>query len=696
MKHIFNTLALLTLLTALFSCNKQDVGENPEPAPEQAALTLTIHGTEATSVTFSVTAADENLTWIGQIVGKEYFEMYKTDDELFNEDLKYYAYMANDAGVGIEEYLAGILIKGSHENLRYKGLDPETDYVIYVYGMSSEGNRTTPVFSKQLRTAEPYEGNITFEFEVSDEDADISVKIKPSHDGVAYYWNIITKDDLMEYGSDIAEAAVAFVEADILDLLEYEDISSRSEYYEWYSDMNETTSLIEGSAYTDYIIFAYKWDEDCNKVGDVAYTEYRTGGVSPSDNQITVELGEPTQSTIYLDIQTTNEDPYVLMAEPTSTFAGMSDDQIFESILARYGTYFIWNYIYNGSMAGTLRQMEPDTDYTLLIFGYKNGVMTTSMQKHEFRTLVAGNPEDCTFEFELIQAKPNSAYVRITPSDPSHWYYWLIYQADVTADYVKAQIKTTIDEWYYGNFDEFAYYELVQGQSEGEVIYLSPNTAYKVAAVIMDDETGEYLADVHFSEPFTTPEAVTADIEVEAGFDRFYDGDQIAEALPDYEIFKGHALVPVSIDIKGSYAEFYYTIFAYEEGLENPELFPDSMLHNSLMEYGINYQESTDFRAAWDTDLMIAAVALDYEGNFSTVYREKFRLSKSEASPADEFINSHKNAPKKVSSHIKETMGHRMQRNVIAGKKHSAIQSTKDIRDYLSRPAHDRQSGGLR
>lgn len=694
MKRILPTLVSMILIAVLFSCKKQD--GIPEPAPEQAELTLTLHRTEATSVTFSVTAADENLTWIGQIVGKEYFEMYKTDEELFNEDLKYYAYMAADSGVDIEEYLAGILIKGSHENLTHKGLSPETDYVIYVYGMSTDGNRTTPVFSKQLRTTEPYQGNITFEFEVSDKDADVAVKITPSHDGVAYYWNIITKDDLLEYGSDIAEAAVAFVEADIQDLLEYEEISSRSEYHEWYSDMNEITSLIEGSAYTDYVIFAYKWDENCNKVGDVAYTEYKTGGVSPSDNQITVEIGEPTQSTIYIKIQTTNEDPYVMMAEPSSTFAGMNDEQIFESILARYGTYFIWNYIYNGSMAGTLSQMEPDTDYTLIVFGYKNGVMTTSMLKKSFRTLVAGDPEDCVFNFELIQAKPNSAYVLITPSDPSHWYYWYIYPASATADDVKNDIIETIDEWYDKDFNEFSNYELVQGESEGEVIYLSPETDYKVAAVIMDDETGQFLSDVHFSEPFTTPEAIVADINVTAGFDRFYDGDQIAAALPDYDMFKGYALVPVSIDIEGAYAEYYYTIFAYEDGLEDPERFPDSMLHDSLMEYGIYYQTTTDFRATWDTDLMIAAVACDYEGNFSPVYREKIRLSKSEASPADEFINSHKNAPKKVSLQMKQTVGGRMQRNIVSGKKHSATQSTKDIKEYLSKPVHDRQSDGLR
>ena len=102
MKHIFNTLALLTLLTALFSCNKQDVGENPGPAPEQAALTLTIHSTEATSVTFSVTAADENLTWIGQIVGKEYFEMYKTEEEIkgfYDHWQSVVCWMQYDAGV---------------------------------------------------------------------------------------------------------------------------------------------------------------------------------------------------------------------------------------------------------------------------------------------------------------------------------------------------------------------------------------------------------------------------------------------------------------------------------------------------------------------------------------------------------------------------------------------------------------------
>lgn len=90
----------------------------------------------------------------------------------------------------------------------------------------------------------------------------------------------------------------------------------------------------------------------------------------------------------------------------------------------------------------------------------------------------------------------------------------------------------------------------------------------------MDDETGEYLSEVHFSDTFTTTEMVYADIEVSCGFDAYYDGDLLAAASEEYAIYAGYAMVPLKIELEGEYGEYYYTMFQYMEGLEDPDFIP--------------------------------------------------------------------------------------------------------------------------
>ena len=98
----------------------------------EAPLKLTIVKSDATSVTFSVEAVDEQMTWIGQIVGKEWFESYTTE-ELLDEDMRYYNGVAGEMDITLEEYLSSVLSRGSHENIRMSGLDSLTDYVVYIF-----------------------------------------------------------------------------------------------------------------------------------------------------------------------------------------------------------------------------------------------------------------------------------------------------------------------------------------------------------------------------------------------------------------------------------------------------------------------------------------------------------------------------------------------------------------------------------
>jgi hypothetical protein len=187
---------------------------------------------------------------------------------------------------------------------------------------------------------------------------------------------------------------------------------------------------------------------------------------------------------------------------------------------------------------------------------------------------------------------------------------------------------------------EFSYYELSQGKSTGTISFLAPKTGYKVAAVVMDYDSGEFLADVIFSDVFTTGEENYSPTTITATFDKFYNGDDLYELNPDAGAqYKGYAMVPVSISIDGDYKSYYYTIFEYVTGLEDPEKYPDAMLYETLVYYGVYYAESVNFRAPWNKAVVIAAMAIDNEGRYSRVYRQKYTFRKYNASPISDLLS---------------------------------------------------------
>ena len=607
-------------------------------------ITLTLEGTESTTVLFSVQTLDSELTWVGQVVGKEWFEDMESDEQIFQEDLSYYSLEAQNQGVPLSDYISTILNKGSYQNLKYKGLDPSSEYVIYVYGLTAEGERTTEIYSVGATTQPPYDGPITLEVEITEENNILDVTVTPSHDGVYYYWNLMDRDTYEGYaaqhGDDPVKVFQAYVEWDIQDLIDYEYLTTRAEYFEWYSDINQVNSQFECMALTDYIVFACQWDENCIFTGEPTYVWHTSADVAPSDNVITVFVGDDVdQSSFFVDIKTTNNDPYVMMAEPSVFMEGMDEDHIYAHLLEDYGAFGLNYYVFEGDVAGRMTGLQPDTEYTLVVFGFKAGKKTTAMQTFKVKTLSAGPAEDCTFDFELDKAESNTLHITVTPSDAAHYYYWYVYSPDTTADQVREDITNIINKSYYGDMYEFSYYELSQGKSSGNIPFLAPETQYKVAAVVMDPRTGEFLADVIFSEPFSTGEENYSDITITATFDKFYNGDDLYAVNPNAGAqYQGYAMVPVTVTIDGEYNSYYYTIFEYVTGLEDPAKYPDAALYQTLVYYGVNYAQSVNFRAPWNKAVVIAALAIDKEGRYSRVYRQKYTFKKYAASPISDLL----------------------------------------------------------
>ena len=603
-----------------------------------APLTLTVEKADATSVTFSVAALDEEMTWIGQIVGKDWYDSFTTE-ELLDEDMRYYNGVANEMGISLEEYLSGVLSRGSHSNIRMSGLDPETEYVVYIYGLSSIGEVTTRVFHAEFATEAPYEGNdVTYDINVEVNRAIATITITPSHEGVAYFNNLITREDFEAYGGDINKAADAVIAKIVEDYAAWD--YTLAETFEYNTDYLATQYEFEAMANTEYVAFAFKWNEKCERLSEVSYAWFEIGEIAPSENVITMDISNVTQSTFDIVTTTTNLDPYVIFPIPAQDIAKMrTDDAIFEYILNTYGTSGLVYYLCEGDVEGTFSGLEAGTNYAILAFGYEAGTLTTSIVRENITTAEAGDVDACVYTIEVTDIDDREAHVSIQPSDFSIFYYWNVFEASMTEEEIKEYILNTYNSAYYGDYWEFSYYELAQGGVDSRISQLKPSTDYKIVIIPMNPNSFEYVGSMREGGFFTTEEAIIADIKITAGFDAYYDGDEVYALEPQYcSSWKGWVVVPMSVDIEGEYSGYLYTMFSYVEGLENPELYSDDLLIDNLYNVGA-YWSPAYFRGEWDKTIMIAAVAFDYDGNPSPVYRSVHTFTRDGASDAQEFVD---------------------------------------------------------
>lgn len=612
---------------------------NIEVPRENLSLEVEITGVSPVSITFNVTASHPDMTWIPMVTYKEYWDQKLSDEEIYISDLAYFEYLADNAGISRDEFLADMVGMGSQSDIEITGLTPETEFVVYVYGLTVDGERTTDIVAREATTEKPYEGDITFTFDIKEEDYIMEFVVTPSHKGVNFYHGVATESEIEAWkalaGSDNLRDAIqqGEIEAGIEDFMYYDFIDDRKDFFDMYNEIDTVDDGWERvKAGKKYILYAAKWDEDCRLIGEVSTAEYTAPAAEMSDNKLTVEIREVNQSQVSVAVTTTNNDPYVVIPMKSEDIAGMKDDEIYNYVMTNYD-YLVSEYMANGDSFRIFSRMRPETNYTILAFGSTAGTMTTDMVKVEVTTTASGDPKDCTFAFNVVPGS-DTAWIEIDPSDKGHFYNWLVYPADFTAEEAKAYITTILNNYYDGDIPAFSSWELSQGYINTTAYDLRPETDYKIGVVIMDYDTAEFITDVVFSDVFTTKAMEYADINISVEWSEYWDGKALFEyGYSQFEGCENEAIVPMSVNIEGEYEEFYFAV--YNRDLSDENTFPDDMFYEDL---NVGYTlKNIILSVPMDTEMTVVAVAYDAMFMPSKLFRKVIYLTEDGASEPETF-----------------------------------------------------------
>ena len=659
-KILFNGLLLL-LATVFVGCkDTPEVPPTPIDPVDKPDFVIEVKNITDTSVEFTITPEDEEMTYIAMMTTKEYFDEFEDDDAYIMDDLMWLDDAAYDAGVELSEYLEGVLKTGVISDTQDK-LDPETEYVVYAFGLSNNGIVTTSLYKQTFTTLSTELTELNFEIEVTDIGYDTAtVTITPDNDKAFYFVNVFSLEDYQNYGGD--ESAFA---AHINKLRNY--------YYGLGATADQmvanlgyvgakSLSVEDLRAGTKYMAYAIGIDERfvANSVATVV--EFETVAAQTSDLTFEVELTNIEYDHIEGSVTpSNNDDTYICSVQYASALEWSESEEAFvESIV---DDITAWGNIEDSLRKGVMSLdgisgLQSETDYIIVCFGY-DGAPTTAPHITHFTTPAAtGNPEDLVVTFEVSDITHNSVYVTTTPSVGA--YYFTFYTEAENFDLLVDEYGTTdacvaylanseIDygaEWFECSRAEYLY-DLGASLGKEKNFYnqLEPATEYVAYAIAVDMETGELASEKGFvSEPFRTLDKVVSDAAVTIEFGNYYDGSALAELDPARFLnCKGYAVLPYTVKPNDSavawYTGFYDGDFT-EWGCTDDDIYAELITYG--WEWGSEYvsenRESGVAVLSYDTPYTFLGIAKDSTDSYGLGFIDVITPTPDGVSPAEEFI----------------------------------------------------------
>lgn len=483
-------------------------GEGVEKAPFE----ITIDEVGMDYAIATIAPLDPEMTWHALAYDAWVFdEEGRPIEQCVEEFLNAYAFVASMAGMDFETFMETDILCTGTETLPFEQLSVGTKHYIMAIGIDAKGTILSDAVLEPFTTEGIDMQDITFEVSFDVDGVNGTLHTIPSDNNVRYYTDIKLKSDWPD-GPDIQGWLQTYMwQESILGISREEAINKISSYgdatKEYYLDKE-----------TDYYAFAVAINEQGIICSDAEVVEFTSGTVPPSDNTFMINVIEEGADYVDYEVIPSNNDYYSYAVSPVSEWDGMTDEEYVRQYISTGMNLILMDMKTTfGENSFTESGLAPNTDYYIFVFGYEQQTITTEITKMKVSTVGADNPEDLTFTFETSNITSTSVDVKVVGTPSQALYYWDIAEASASADDIRTAIDARaqhfIDIGYMPDlatlFQQYGTRGTAeeQGKSNYEFSYnsIEPGKEYKLYAVGIYDETGEYATDFVFSEPFITP-----------------------------------------------------------------------------------------------------------------------------------------------------------------------------------------------
>lgn len=389
--HCLLNVAALAALAFTIGCEPNGSDE-PTPGTQDQAFSFEMNTVTHTSVATSIIPEDKSMEYIVFLSELKHFYMngIDTEQELLEDDYLYFSEMAAEFEMPMRDFLqaAGWLTSG--DKLGYKGINlyPDTDYIVYCYGVEFDGEyytATTDICYTLLRTTTPELREITFTTEHSIDGNVASLSIEPNaYDGYYYHYIIPDNDPYFIHdGMEITDEYITYYRNmavdDFQELIDVQGVSKENFCHKGAAEFSERLD-----PNTNYMLLTFAISDDqLPLLCSTPQTHYFTTG-DPLYSELSIDIAV-TNITPYdaeLTLTPSSDEPYACVFLTAEQFPESEDDL---ETMNKIIEYYI-PAIFEGPHSEKLMPLMPSSEYVVAAFGCDGKMPTSSLYVYRFTT----------------------------------------------------------------------------------------------------------------------------------------------------------------------------------------------------------------------------------------------------------------------------------------------------------------------
>ena len=487
---------------------------------DAVTFTMSLTSQTTTSCVTTITPSDPEVTYIVYMAELKYLigAQIGTTEALFMDDYNYFMNFANmvDAPKLKEFFLANYFAYQDEQVIEWAGMMPGNEYVLYVYAVEfNEANDDYAIaspISYQLVTLDgPELTTVEFDVNIDVNGPKADYSIAPNDWNGKYYLSIYDESDYMyrsvnrpvdeEYSklvSDIwidmmSELVISGYTAD--QLLELMCLSGNVEY-------GETLK-----ANTNYALVIYAIDK-VDGLPQVVSTpqvfNFRTEEIGASDMTIDIKVENKYVRVADITITPSANEPYTAAVISKAAVPEGSNKQIIEWLNSN-----LTMESYSGEISSHINTFQPNTEYSVLAYGYWGGVVTTDLFRMDFKTDEEGECENSVIRVDY--GGPYSL-MELEAYDPDYFYsYGMFEDMGWYAMWAEIFTEQPTQDLFYCIYSadkvvtqgiDAIFADLVSYTSQKTALFTGENDKLYVMCAVAMDYRGNY-SEMWMSDPFS-------------------------------------------------------------------------------------------------------------------------------------------------------------------------------------------------
>ena len=426
MRLFLQGILTFTTLVLCLSCNTDEpTGDTPTPNDKvEGVIRFSDERSSQRALSLNIISDDPDMEYIVLLAQKKHFILNEIDSQkkLVDDDYFYVQSLANQYNIEVRDFLQqmGWLVKGNKMGYSAMGLYPDTEYVVYCYGVefTDEGyEATTEIFYDIIKTAGPLAKQAEFDITCTIDGNLVDVSIDPNdYDG--YYFYLIVPETWREYipeGEEMDSTRIEMLSNTTFDRFnQWQNVDGTPIEQFCFQGQHIHSERLEPN--TNYMVVAFAVSDDTTPLlcSVPAVKHFTSGDYAKTSLKLDIEVTDITPYSANLNLRpSNNSEEYTCIFIAKSQLPLVDSDYQLMKALANGFQPSIFTGPIKNEYLGPLM---PQTEYVVLAFGLDGNIPTTDLYQVHFSSLEATDGTTQITDIELIKLFDAEDIIAIDPS----------------------------------------------------------------------------------------------------------------------------------------------------------------------------------------------------------------------------------------------------------------------------------------